>query len=118
MSTSGKGSKRGFMDTANTASAAAAAPRVVEDGSDETKPAATGPPSSSSSINKPRRAASAGPAKRSIIQIYGTGLSECGYCKSVVPSSFSYGVVSNCLLAEDYEVRAPAPMCRSSLVAH
>lgn len=43
------------------------------------------------------------PIKRSIIQIYGTGLSECGYCKSTVPSSFSYGVVSNYLLAEDYQ---------------
>ena len=43
------------------------------------------------------------PIKRSVIQIYGTGLSECGYCKSTVPSSFSYGVVSNYLLAEDYQ---------------
>ena len=43
------------------------------------------------------------PIKRSIIQIYGTGLSECGYCKSTAPSSFSYGVVSNFLLAEDYQ---------------
>jgi arginyl-tRNA--protein-N-Asp/Glu arginylyltransferase len=38
----------------------------------------------------------------SVIQIHGMNLSKCGYCKS--PSgSMSYGVLSNTMLAEDYE---------------
>jgi arginine-tRNA-protein transferase len=40
--------------------------------------------------------------KDSIIQIYGTHVSECGYCKCQRPSSISYGVVAKSLGADDY----------------
>jgi arginyl-tRNA--protein-N-Asp/Glu arginylyltransferase len=38
----------------------------------------------------------------SVIQIHGMNLSKCGYCKST-SGSMSYGVLSNTMLAEDYE---------------
>jgi arginyl-tRNA--protein-N-Asp/Glu arginylyltransferase len=41
--------------------------------------------------------------KNTVIQIYGTGSSECGYCKSKNKASVSFGVVSNSMRAEDYE---------------
>ena len=44
------------------------------------------------------------PGKRTTVQLYGLGASSCGYCKeSSFNSSVSYGVVSNSMMAEDYE---------------
>ena len=55
--------------------------------------------------NNIRRVASTKkPGKRTTVQLYGLGASSCGYCKeSSFNSSVSYGVVSNSMMAEDYE---------------
>ena len=52
-----------------------------------------------------RRVASAkSSGRRTVVQLYGMGASSCGYCKeSSFNSSISYGVVSQSMMAEDYE---------------
>lgn len=41
--------------------------------------------------------------RRSEVQLYGASPSSCGYCPGDTESSLSYGVVSQSMLAEDYE---------------